>query len=682
MELEDLKSVGALSADLQKIHSNYSKIVSLSIILARGQPERIQKGEIVTVDKPVWFATQKGRPLKEAKSVYSCSEDGMIGCWKKTTREFLLMQLSGNTLQTNKQIKFKEETNMAKQVNLESDLLEESMEKPIDGGNKELQDLNFVGEDLNEDISKYQQPKQQEEQPIDQDAAGNTKSSEEIAKDKKEAAKQERARKKLEAKQSISEIKKKIAGVTLADRSNVQAYNQKYGRFMFFVTATDDTIKISRKKVPVTNSNGDRQWDLTNKDVNQEEQAKHKDLKKIPIKFCVCQNTVAFKNAKPGKIVGMCLAIPAGNVVSIDQLASGEKLTVNDTKDLEYILYTKETGMAAIAASFGKTIRESSNVMGAQAGVLMLETKEVQKKNSNKDKEKNAISYGVQEKEIRTSIKLQPQSCPRKASNMVNNLNYIPLKSYVTIPYDQISEENRQFADNNIAALFKKADVKLSDFKDEDQARISRDDKGVIKTKWFTKESSLPDILAFDANSKSDKPIASINIPKRIEGTTNDGSKKFDYQYRLLGSEDGPQTDSRFVRLIELAHFSVDEFVKQAMALQTMNTAGNRRSSEDTQLDVDEVLKNLISGKVTSNFGNKDVISAAYDRSTSLSASGKIEQEMAATEEFEEARKRQMEDLRKRKEEEAAARKAEKAEKEKAAKETETGAETETEGQQ
>lgn len=668
MKLDDLQTIGVLAADLQIVRSNYSKIVSLSDILSRENQGEIGKGEIVTVDNPIWFATQNGRPLKEAKSIYSCGSDGTVGCWKQN-REFLLMKLVEGRLQTVKQYKFKEVTVMAKQVNLEDE--EDIMGEEMEGGQAtdELQKINGFDEDL----TKYQKA----EQPLDDDEAGSTTGSSEMTEDEKEKRKKEREAERQKALMSINEIKRKNAGVVIADRRNVQLHNRNYGRFMFFITATDNTIKVSRKRVPIVDSNQNRQWDPANQNITDEIRNKYKDAKKIPVSYCRCYDSVSFKDSKPGKIVGMCLAIPAGNIIGFDKLSSGETLTAVQGTDLEYMLYTKETGMAAIGASFGKTIRESSRVMGAQAGILMLETKEVKPKKKKDKKEGSELNnYGVEEKEIRTSIKLQPNSCTRKASNMVNSKNYVPLKTFVTIGLDEITDENRQFVDNNVAALFKKADVKLSNFIPEDQAAISRDEKGKYHTKWFTKELSLPEIQQFDSDSKTGNPVSFISIPKRIEGVTNNGSLKYDYEYVALGAEGGPQEKSQFAHLIELAKFSVDEFVKQALALQTTNTGKSSSRTATPTIDIDEALKNIISGKVNSNFAKLEVMTDAMEKANALHATGSIEAEVKATETWAPDAEKAMKEMQAAKAAEAAKRKAEKEAAEAAKKQAEKQAES------
>lgn len=96
MKLRELQEIGAVASSLATVSMVGVFSKSVSSVLSLTSEETKELNCVVTVDNPSWVATARKKPPQEAASVFSCNNQGEIGCWKKKEGTFLLMRLTND----------------------------------------------------------------------------------------------------------------------------------------------------------------------------------------------------------------------------------------------------------------------------------------------------------------------------------------------------------------------------------------------------------------------------------------------------------------------------------------------------------------------------------------------------------------------------------------------------------
>lgn len=290
MELEVLKSSGALPEFLEQVPMNGTRVITFADLISKPEAEQVTGGKVVVIPNAIWLATSKGRAAQEAVSVYSGDAGKTVGCWKREQGEFLLMRVDGDRLTTQKQFKFKEEKIMA-----------------------DLGTTMEAMEAFDEDIESIKGSA--ESTPIEGPTA--TMGTE----DGKELSKQAIAR--AQATQDIAAIRSILGKESLMENSDIQRQNHLKGKFMFFITMSNPVVKVSRKNEAELTPDGNRIYDPTEKEATEKQLNEwKKEGKQIPMQYAKKVAYIDIREAGPGAIKGMVIKTPAASEIGFENKAS------------------------------------------------------------------------------------------------------------------------------------------------------------------------------------------------------------------------------------------------------------------------------------------------------------------------------------------------------------------------
>lgn len=534
MDLQSLQQIGAVASSLATVSTVGVSTVSIDDVLSLSAREQGELQSVVTVGNPEWIATARKKPPQEAASVFSCSSDGLVGCWKQKEKAFLLMRLNEGRLETTKKydFKFKEEETMA-------------------------------GLDINATNDATEAMSQFDEMMKGMDATPTAAPTE------AESQKTDRAAARAAKQQEIDRIRSSMGSVSLGDTSDLIVNNHKHGRLIAFITKTNNVIKVTKKSRAKVGPDGKR---ILKADAESKIPDKTKKklaegaIKDWPVSYCEREAVLAFTDAKPGKVVGVVIATPVGSEIELTKLQNAKEAFKADEskKDLVYRMLPIETAYSYVAANYGDWIAEDPSVVGeAVAGRVYFK---VNYKTENVD--------GKEVQKMRASFCLNRKDSKRKTLLTANN--YFPLKVYQTAPLDGASAETKASFNANIAAALK--DGGYDKLCKESQDKLTQNSDGSYKSAWIDNGEKL-DIVKFDASTPDEK-VLSIELPLRTIGKTKSGDKTtYKYEYIAAGEENGPQTNPVFQKIIKASTFSEEEFLEKAIALGSTRSTGSKSST-------------------------------------------------------------------------------------------------------
>ncbi len=575
MELEVLKSSGALPEFLEQVPMNGTRVITFADLISKPEAEQVTGGKVVVIPNAIWLATSKGRAAQEAVSVYSGDAGKTVGCWKREQGEFLLMRVDGDRLTTQKQFKFKEEKIMA-----------------------DLGTTMEAMEAFDEDIESIKGSA--ESTPIEGPTA--TMGTE----DGKELSKQAIAR--AQATQDIAAIRSILGKESLMENSDIQRQNHLKGKFMFFITMSNPVVKVSRKNEAELTPDGNRIYDPTEKEATEKQLNEwKKEGKQIPMQYAKKVAYIDIREAGPGAIKGMVIKTPAASEIGFENKAS------KGTDDMVVRILSKEEGLAYIGANYGDYIEEDRDVMGNMAAKLYLRNGLAQK--SKKQKEKDAVTAaGV--KTYSLSARLVVDSDARKKT--VTRNNFFPLRVYKTVPVANANAEQKKKLNFNFASVITVKE-KQKAIRAEDLAKITTNPDGTVTSAWVDKGEAAK-IKKFDGVSDSDV-LPSFELPLRSRAAKKNGSGytyKFDYDEMGAKEGSGPENRPEFQKLIKLTGMSTSEFIKMvARAAAASSKKGNASNAVRTA----ELLAATTSANVhvTNMKSYSDVLNTLKDIESGLS---------------------------------------------------------------
>lgn len=530
MELEQLKSAGAVASSLEVVSTVGVKMKSIDEVSSLPTSEQSVLQCVVTVSNPVWVATARRRPPQEATAVFSCDSNGMIGCWRRKERTFLLMTVGDDRLMTKKKYDLGK-TEVSKMAGINPDAVNATAQMDV-----------F-------------------EHMLDGDGAAPAPTAEKPSEKEKSAAK-------IKA-EKIDKVRTSLANYSIGNTDDAVMQNRKYGMLNGFVTKTDNVLKISRKNDLRRDIDGNRipKPDTPQEVIDKYAKANDGKGKALPATYCEKEVKLAFSDSKPGKIIGVVLATPAGSEIALTKLQTTENFVADDKNlDLVHRIIPIEAAYQYISANYGSSetwIKENPAVVGPTADKVYLKYTYSEKKNEE---------TGEMQSRIRATLALNRKEAKRKT--LLTSNNYFPAKVFKTKPLAGASAEDKVAFNYNISATLKKEGAYES-LCDESKKQLTLKDDGTFESQWFNNGLKI-EVKKFDAVDDSDF-VADIKVPIR-ERAEGEKSHKvtYKYQYAKVGEEGGPETIPVFQKLIKQSGFTEEEFLKKVVELDSRKSGGSR----------------------------------------------------------------------------------------------------------
>lgn len=529
--LVSLQESGALPTSLKVVGSDDT------IPFSKKEEDMTSHGAVV-VDNSVWVATVNGKSVKNADRVYS-SDGEIVYMWdrrKDTLHKMTLQDTeTGTVLVTTKIFKFhKEEQKMADFEELE----------------KELGDLNLDG--VGEEIAKVADESEKGTEvakatgfDVGEDEGAKEKSSKEIDREQK-----------IAFYNNIREkIDKSMEGSVNAP-AEVTRNNFINGRFLAFITPSDDSIKLSI----VSSNKIDPQTKKPMLDPTVTEAniiADFNNDKRVPSSKLVKEATFKFQNAKPGKAKGVIFTIPAGTDLPLTTIgrASSEKYNLDDKTLVTHVL-DYNAALLYLAYNFADRIQESSELLGGRASTLYVT---------------HTFSTGKDGATVHRDV---IKANDRKS--LIIPGNYFPLKTFETVSTQDLTDENKKILNLNVekayVAYLNRTPDKKAQMSDAEKAKFKLEDDKVVSSVWFNEGAAI-NVTKYDDPSES---VTNVRIPV-VEQVPNKKTGGFTYRYKYNKLEDGPMNDPRYADIIKATGFSEDVFAKLVSTV-----AGSRKSGKSS----------------------------------------------------------------------------------------------------
>ena len=415
--LHDLIQIGALKSALQSISldSYPGRVASQTEFKAMNEDEKRSFKGLVVIDGAQWYATVRGADPTLAKKIYSGDGGLHVGVWNREAKKYFLTEIIDGKICTVEKISTQPDTSTGAKAPEENKVKENSTMAET---NMSL--LDEFGENALKDIKNESKP---------------AVSPVEVAADAKEKTE---AQKNREAKEKeIAEIKTKVSGQELADRSSVISKNQKLGRLIAYVTKTDSTVKVSKKQV-VKMLQGKP---ALKADAPETIKAEHDAGKKVPTKYFQKRTSACLRNTNPGSVIGTVIATPIGGCFDLNDLSNPEKRYEFDEKhtDLQYKYHPIEETYIVLSAWYDGKIKEDEVNMGANATTVQLVNTVVAARKNEETSKPKVRAKLVQNKDVRKSLLIPG--------------NYFPAKVYETITYQNLSAKDAAELNYNFESI-------------------------------------------------------------------------------------------------------------------------------------------------------------------------------------------------------------------------------------
>ncbi len=534
--LKKLQDIGCISSAYKEVDYHSRKAISITELNSWSDEKKARFDGVVVANNCLWAATLERIPLINATKVYT-SDGESICCWDKSKRILFITELVGTKLVTTKQLLLPK--------------YEENKEDVKMAGKIDLTDaLNDM--DLGLDGAAVVAP-----QPV-------------ATTDDKESAQSKANRAFME--------KMNNQGIVLNNNSIVMRANKQYGRSFGFITRTDKVVRIALTKIVKTDAQG---RGILQPNASEAVKKQYNDytngvagVRKPAAKEFVQEYDFKFRQAKPGKIVGMIIGMPASTAgLDYERIINGSA-EVDETKgnDLVIKVLPIEQAYDVILNAFDGHIKESEAILGNRAAFL-----EVCGKVDYKAQEVGAVTVDS----IRYSLKLSQKTDTRKT--LLTDGNFIPAKTYKTLSQADISSQADADALNyNIAQMFAGNAEKLNQLTDAAKSIVNADG---TEAKYFSLSSDRVTIeppVSFDENGKvNDVQIATR--AKKVSETKGTITYPFVYEDDFAVIAAKPAVKS-IMDATKLTADQLKEIVKKLTA-STKTSTGTRKRINNLDLD-------------------------------------------------------------------------------------------------
>lgn len=545
LTLKKLKNVGCVSVDYELVDYHSTKTVFLSEIESWSESKKSNFTGVVLCDNCLWAATLKRIPIVKANKVYSSDGESLI-VWDAKKRIVFIKELQNSMLNTIKQII----------VPFKNNNKEDHFMAGTDLGNLDLtglEDMNAFGDTA-------------QAQPTTGIADATSKESEQS---------------KLN-REFIEKMKQQ--DIDVSDNVSLITQNQRLGRCLGFICKTDAVVRMALAKIAAKDAQGNvipnEKATEADKQMIADYNSGKEGAKKPPLRILKTNNEFRFRQSKPGKIVGMIIAIPT-KTLGIDYatvLNGSGKLDETAGDALTVRVFPIEQAYDYLINAFDGRIMEDESLMGARAAWLRVNGVVARKK-------PGAVSVAGGQDNIRFNLKLEGRTETRKT--LLTATNYIPCKLFVTASQNQItSSEVAQSLNNNVANLLKD-DSKRGDLTEASKNLLDGDNA----VKYFSQSSAnRPSIEAPDAFDGSGK-VKDVQIATRTrKESTSKGTVSYPFVYNTEIADIVKRPS--VAAILNRAGLSQEELAKHIKNLNKSTSAGSSTSSRRiSSLDLDTLKK-------------------------------------------------------------------------------------------
>lgn len=534
--LKNLQDIGCISSAYKEVDYHSRKAISITELNSWSDEKKARFDGVVVANNCLWAATLERIPLINATKVYT-SDGESICCWDKSRRILFIKKLVGTKLVTTEQLllpKYKENKE------------ENEMAGKIDLGNLDNMDL-----DLGE--------------------VGGATPQAVATTDSKESEQSKANRAFME--------KMNTQGIVLNNNSIVMRANKQFGRSFGFITRTDKVVRVALTKVIKLDGQGKGILAPDAPEVIKKQYTDYQNgvpgVKKPAAKYFLQEFDFKFRQAKPGKIVGMIIGMPASTAgLDYERIINGSA-EVDETKgnDLVIKVLPIEQAYDVILNAFDGHIKESEEILGNRAAFL-----EVCGKVDYKAQETGSVSVDS----IRYSLKLSQKTDTRKT--LLTDGNFIPAKTYKTLSQADIkSQADADALNYNVAQMFSGDNSqKLNQLTDAAKAIVNSDG---TEAKYFALSSDRASIeppVSFDDNGKvNDVQIATR--AKKVSETTGKVTYPFVYEDSFDVIAAKPSVKA-IMTATKLSSDQLKEIVKKLTA-STKTSTGTRKRINNLDLD-------------------------------------------------------------------------------------------------
>lgn len=552
LSLERLHEIGCISTAYSNVDYHSKGTVCLAELLSWSESKQARFQGVVICDDCLWAATLEKIPITKASKVYT-SDGKMLCCWDSSKRLLFIRELVENKLVTTKQIKLpdKEENNMA----------ENSMAN--------LGNVDLTGIEGLEEMNSFSD-----------NAAPQTES----VKTENKGVKSEQSRRNAEFIERMNSQE-----IAIADNAALVIDNQKYGRSLGFITRTDKSVRLSVAQVRKTDAQGHYILvDNADADVKKKYADYLKTGKNCPAAANFKkEGRFRFKQARPGKIVGMIISIPVATDVNfISAMKNGVSTDGGNMTDRTVKILPMEYAYLYLINMFDGRIKEDEELMGARAA--WLEVKAVVANPASGKKTNDSVVNT--DYKIRYSMKLTAKTDTRKT--LITDGNFVPMKSYKAYSQAEITTPEVQAALNNNVAMLLSNPTRLESLADDDKALVTNNNTAA---KYFELSAGdRKDIGAVDTYD-GQGILDVVKIAVRDKREKKDGTG---YTYPFVFEDDFSVIAKRpeVAGIINKTGLTVDEFADKTKQLVKSNSGSKSGSTAVHSIDI-ESLKKYSQGK-------------------------------------------------------------------------------------
>ena len=531
IRLSQLQELGCISSAYREVDYHSTRAVSLTELSTWSTERKARFDGVVISDNCLWAATLEKIPLMDATKVYT-SDGERVCCWDKKRRMLFIKKLHNSQLVTIDQLVLpiknenKEEKIMANEINLDG-----------------IENMDFDGIGV---------------APAAPASSAGAKTSQSDAN-----------------KTFIENMNKQ--SIALNNDASVMMYNYQHGRAMGFITTTDRAVRMSLAKLYKKDAQGNRILkddapDAIKKQYN-DYLAKVEGVKCPPAAYFQTEYGFKFREAKPGKILGMIIGMPSKTAnIGFNSIIEGTATVTDDgtpDKDLVVKIIPMEQAYDVILNAFDGAIVESEGVLGNRATELVV--------NGRVDTKKVAqgVTAGAA---IRYSLKVE-KSATR--ATLLTEGNYVPAKTYKTLSQNKInSAEDAQMLNNNVLAIFKDKTDKLAELSEDAKKVIIGQGTGAKYFNAGADQAPIGEVAAFDGSGV----LSSVEVTVR---TRKENEKKGTVSYPYVYETDFATIAKKpqFKAVIDNAKLDAATIQEQIKKL-SKSTKASTGSSRVTSLDI------------------------------------------------------------------------------------------------
>lgn len=384
----------------------------------------------------------------------------------------------------------------------------------------------------------------------------------------------------------------------------LQIHNKAKGKFFGYIVNQAERIEFSLRKTAVK-INGEKQL-VPGAPPGVAEQFRMN--KKIDPSYLRYEFTLGVRQTRPGKILGVALAIPLSGYIDNMKFREGGLVLgpEGDDHTLKHLVLSADQYATFMAQYFGQGIAEDPATHGSYAGLLKLEPTATRKK--VKGKYTGVTTYNRKLKSVGRTSLILPN-------------NHLPLKTFETVDVSKGRLDASTLADVNRSAFHHIVNAsvpknmtmtKYEAMNEEHRAKITKIDATTIESTFFTAKDAEREKLDvkpyYDPKGES---LEVIKIPIKREAVKADGTPgPFRYvSYNTL--DDAIIKDEQLKNKASLYSGEYDAFINavgtdlinvESLRELTRKTGGSKRNSKKEVFDPEKMLKmelNLASGALS-----------------------------------------------------------------------------------